>query len=922
MQTNQLLTFKFNSSRLNEFDFNIELSIEEAKEYGEAISLFDNQILRSIREIKGQNIDFEEMNRLHAVKKKLKRKGEIEEAHRIESYIDETLYVPEYITIVIDSNKHYEYLFRHGLKLNNQIYRRFSCSASQARNSTVVFVDESVSGRLNEILDNGRNLNKELVPSKFNAYKGLSGSSTETVSTPRFCVVPDYFSPTDVTANFVTETGKDDDDMIVQKTFSEDFNRFDGQGLISYEMAAQWAEELNLDYVPAQWCIRENYVKGMLNTFAIHEFCEKKNNGNYLIDTIYKDSNGDPVKVDLREIDVILTESQHKLWDSWESIESYKDNCLTNNLHWGVTLHSPKKDKDILKMNYQFLQTLDLNKDDIEEICKKFVNWVNGVTSENVYYTMLFLLGKDVDEEKFADFLNRGENFWIKSLIVDPEMIKDKYIKKKVHDLLKRKIKSGCLGEIILDGNFQTLVSDPYAMMEYVCGKEVKGLLGRREYYSNYWNMRNVAIVNSMRSPLTYRSEHVLLNLVDNSEANYWYRHNYTGIIVNIHGHETMNWAGSDFDYDIIATTSDKTVISSVFQDELPVVYDPPKAEKTAITEEKLYKSDLFSFGSIIGQITNRSTIGFALLPYFEEGSEEHNAIMKRIQMCTKLQSAQIDKAKIGREVKGIPKPWSQFQKIYDEDTEDIKKKKEFQNQILMDKHPYFFIYAYKNTKKKYGQYVKRNDITCKQKFGLSLDELKNLHRKTVEQKDFLKSFYRYSPVIESDCVMNNLCKHIESIDFGIKRLVKSDNDILHVRKLMSNDIKDINQVLYQDVVSIYNQYKKTVSQKSSLTGKPNKGGFDDETYSSILYHYQQFEKDLFQITSDIRTIVDCLIWLFYIESPRSNKDVLWSIFGEYIYENVLSKINEYHIPVNDPNGEIEYLGSKYSLKRVGVNNV
>lgn len=41
----------------------------------------------------------------------------------------------------------------------------------------------------------------------------------------------------------------------------------------------------------------------------------------------------------------------------------------------------------------------------------------------------------------------------------------------------------------------------------------------------------------------------------------YWYRHNYTGIIVNIHGSETMNWAGSDFDYDIIATTSDKTVL-------------------------------------------------------------------------------------------------------------------------------------------------------------------------------------------------------------------------------------------------------------------------------------------------------------------------------------------------------------------------
>lgn len=60
----------------------------------------------------------------------------------------------------------------------------------------------------------------------------------------------------------------------------------------------------------------------------------------------------------------------------------------------------------------------------------------------------------------------------------------------------------------------------------------------------------------------------------------YWYRHNYTGIIVNIHGSETMNWAGSDFDYDIIATTSDKTVLKGVYKNELPVAYTLPLQPK------------------------------------------------------------------------------------------------------------------------------------------------------------------------------------------------------------------------------------------------------------------------------------------------------------------------------------------------------
>ncbi len=48
----QYFTFKFNSSRLKEFNYNIKLTFKEAKKFNEIISLFDNQILRSIRDIK------------------------------------------------------------------------------------------------------------------------------------------------------------------------------------------------------------------------------------------------------------------------------------------------------------------------------------------------------------------------------------------------------------------------------------------------------------------------------------------------------------------------------------------------------------------------------------------------------------------------------------------------------------------------------------------------------------------------------------------------------------------------------------------------------------------------------------------------------------------------------------------------------
>lgn len=542
MKTRLFYTAKFKSSRLKQFNYNINTSFEELQMNNEIVLLADNQVLRSIRKIKNKDIDFDYVDQLYIKRNYLKRRKENnkKEIKKLQKEINEILYIPEYVTIVIDHKSHYEYMFENGLIINDRTYYRFNSSASQARVSTVVFVCESILKDLNVILDNGRNLNKPLTPSKYNAYKGLSCSATRIVSEPRYCVVPDYFSSLEMEVDFVTETKGDQDDIIERKRIIQDFNRFDGMGLISPEQSKKWAEELDLGYIPAQWCIRQNFMKGMLCTFDIHDFCEKKNSGSYIIDGIYEE------KIDLREIDIIITESQFKLWDSFDDSEQYNHNCKENELYWGVSLYTPKEDKDILKMNYQFLQTLNLSDSDIKKICSKFVNWADGVTGEDFYYTLLFLMGTNNTEDSIKKFFKSSDNYWVKCLAICPELINDRYIRKKIFDMVKKKISDACLGNIIIDGNFQVLVADPYAMMEYVCGLEVKGLLGREKYYSNYWNKKSVNIIDSMRAPLTSRSEHLKLSLVKSDETEYWYKYCYTGIILNIHGYETCNFAGSD----------------------------------------------------------------------------------------------------------------------------------------------------------------------------------------------------------------------------------------------------------------------------------------------------------------------------------------------------------------------------------------
>ncbi|MBY6842783.1 hypothetical protein [Clostridium botulinum] len=931
MINRQLYTMKFKSSRLKKYKYNITIDYEQALDNGEIIALSDSQILRTIREVnlkktgnKNRILDRDLLEQfygqLESIRKKKNSKDNIEKIQSIKERIKEMCFIPEYITIVMEHDKHYDYLYQHGLVLNGITYYRLSVSAGQGRVSTVVFCSGEILESINNILDNGRDKNKKFSPSKFNAYKGTYGSATTVVTTPRFCIVPDYESETTFKVNWVTETEGENDDSITEKEITRKFNRWDGQGLISPRMAKIWAKDLDLDYIPAEFCTRASFIKGMFCVFDFHEFCETENEGNYKVKSLYKDENGSDIEIDLRDYDIIVTESQFKLWDSYISLEQYKENCKKNNLKWGVSLYTDKELKNTLKYNYQFLQSLDIKKEKIPELCEEFVDWIQGINSENIWYTLLFLMGTKVTESSINNYLKYSKNYWVKSLIVNHDLINDKHIKQKIYNLIKTKIENGCMGNIVLSGNNQTLVSDPYAFMEYLCSKEeIKGLLKPNTYYSNYWNEKGVDEILGTRPPLTYRSECLRMKLDNTEKQRYWYQHLYGGIIVNVHGHETDNWAGSDFDYDFLSSTSNGVLIESVYEDELPVVYQAPKPEKIIFTNDDLFKSDKFTFGSIIGAITNKSTTGHALLNYLKEeygiNSREYQTVLKRIKMCTKLQSAQIDKAKIGKEVKGIPKTWTDRKYIDNMDISDDEK--EFLKRIMLDRHPYFFIHLYKDTKKKYKKHIEGYNLSSKHKFGLTIDELIEEKDKTQKEKEYLKMFYEYMPVIYSDSVMNSISRYIESIDFNIKNKINiTDSKDIHLILMRNENIEDENT--YNQVLEAYKKMKKELKNRNNIKNSSKKNKFDENLSQEVDSIYEKFKNRMDEICSNTSELVDYLIKIFYIEFPSSNKDLLWNIYGQYIFENIRDKNqSKVYFPMPDKQGNIVYLNDRFSLKGV-----
>ena len=537
-------TIKLTSSLLKEFKYNLNLSFEDCLRSGLVVSLADSQMLKSVRDITGQKVDrvqleewYEERDR---VKKRKNSKENRQRIKELQKNIYDMMYIPEYVTVVMENIKDYERMFKKGFKFNGKTYRRFSCSASQARVSTIVFVDEKIKDELKRRLDNGRDLQHPLAPSKYNAYFGLYSSAIKEVTKPRFCIVKDYTEVKSVDVDYVIEKGRDEDDIIEPRTMDIEFNRFDGSGLISPQMAEIWGRDLGEDYTPCQFCIRYAFTKGMVNEFDFVEWCKEENDGNYVIKDIYgKD-------VDLREIDVILHESMGILWSSWASQEEYEKNSKEEGIVWGITKFNPKEDKKVLTTNYQFLQTLNLDDEMVKSVCQDTVDYIQGVSYDNIYYSLLFMMGESGNLESIDRFMKSSDNYWLKSLILNHNLLNDKYSKEKIRDMIIRRIELACLGKLHILGNFMCIIPDSFAYMQWITGQEVKGLLEAGQMYSQFWNKLGVNKVDTMRSPLTHFSEHYVVDLVQNEKTEKWFKYSYSGFIENSHDEHTMHWSGSD----------------------------------------------------------------------------------------------------------------------------------------------------------------------------------------------------------------------------------------------------------------------------------------------------------------------------------------------------------------------------------------
>lgn len=893
----QFHILKFESNRLKNSNYDITIDLETARKNNEIISLSDSELLRQYRSISGITFSYSETRDLIIRKNKLSKdknsKGNRNEIKELQEKIDNALFVENIIMIKFNNVAHYKAIIKSGLRINGKNFVRLMCGAGNARKSVVLFGEENVSNKLMELFDNGRNKDTELVYGKFTSYNGLFSSQTKPVSTPKFCVIDDFEFESERVVDWVYKD-ENKEDQVEERKMMVKHSPFDGQGGISIEFAKVWSDELGLDYVPSAFVIRSAYLKGQVVTFDFKKFALEKN-----VSEI-KDVWGKSYKV--KELDAIITKSQFKLWQSYSSLEDYLSNCKKRGFGWGVSKYTPKKEKNFFLSTYQYLQPLELKECDIEEICHPTISYLKDVSSEDPKKTILYLMGQREEEDLKSGFFDDIDDKVLKSLLINRNTIKDTYIKNILLKKLNKKIKDSYIGSLLIEGNYQTAISDMVAFCEFAFGLEVKGLLKENEHYSHWWNKRNIDTVVAVRSPLTFKSEVNLLHLKNDDLMKKWFSNNTSGIIYNVWGVDCFLQADSDYDGDLIGTTNNPQFIKGR-SGGVPITYEKKTAPKSKINNKELYKADFNSFGSRIGIITNFSTTLFSMISKYSEGSIEYNEILKRLKVCRKNQGGEIDKQK-GILVEKISE-WGKWERIKPSMTEEEKEKTELHNKLLLDKRPEWFQWLYPRKMKEIKKHNSIYENYCQAKFGFSLDILLGKERNKDEEIIFQK-YIKYNPLIYNGMgTMDRISRYMrKSIS---EHRVNMKQNIFDYSIYLNGEIRKdrYKQDKMKEILKEYNSFKKNLR-------------FSNDFQSSEQMITLLRNKSEFLISSNISELTNLSVQITYGEGKTSS--FAWDLFSDGLFRNLLiNSGGKIEVPVLSEDGDIEYLSKKYKMKGMRV---
>lgn len=626
--TSQRYVYKIHSDRLRKEKWKLTLPINEARRNDEIISLADSQILRWIDELNNiHDSDFQAREIKKQIKQLKKEPNNIHNKRAIKKLyedLDKLQFKPDYMCLIIDKTKDY-YRACKGFSINGIKYKRLLGTNGGIKNSTIVFVSERLSEELKRRIENDRDTSKEVVTAKLEAYKALTCSASIPVSLPNGILVVND-SETDFLSDIVYLTDEDDGEpsMTELKQQSVTVNATDGFGIMLPSLALRWSKELGLDYLVSGVNTRFSFEKGMVFTFDFIDFANKIAKSNIVIDAWGNE-------VNINDVELILTTSMVKLWDSYKSCDSYIQASVNNGYTFGIAKTCPEVLENERNLNYQFIQSYDLDDNDIEDLISPTINEFKDVLQGDWRKAVLFLKGLGLNSENVKHL----ENDFIKSIMIDSRMLNDPFIQKNIYNLIRNRINEAKVGVIKVHGNYSIVSGDPFLLCQDIFGLNKTGLLKPGEIYNKYWLDCGAKKLACFRAPMTCHNNIRLVCPSNNKDAQYWYQYMTTCTILNSWDTTTAALNGCDFDGDLVMLTDNPVLVHKLKP--LPALMCAQRrAVKMVPTEDDFINSNIESFGNDIGQTTNWITSMYEARAKFPKHSEEYDVLSYRIR-CGQL---------------------------------------------------------------------------------------------------------------------------------------------------------------------------------------------------------------------------------------------------------------------------------------------
>lgn len=923
-QLYQQFVYKIHSSeilRIKGKRKNLIITPSEARLNDEVISLADSNVLRSIDELNGVNRE-EIAKQVETIRSRityLRNSSEHKVANRNElrklyTQLDEIQFKSDYVMVVMDKASDFDKLNK-GFRINGVEFRRLVGTSNGVKQSTIVYcsvVNERgvhIYENLEERLNGGRDISKELIPAKFEAYKSLACSASVPVSMPKDILVVDDFI-LNVHAKYIQLEDSETSNEPVETNIESDveLNASDGFGLMCPELAERWSGDLGLDYIISGMCIRNLFCKGMVYTFDFKEFARRYYDSDTITDvwgTVHE----------VKDVELILPVSVMKLWDSYKSLAHYLECCEKYHHGFAVTKTCEKELENERTLNYQFIQSYDLTDDEIRELIMPTVNELKETICGDPSKTLLFLRGACGENYKF----DKDDNYLARAIMVNPEIAKDPYVIGVVGNMLSKKIKEAKIGVVKIHGNYTVISGDPFAFCQSIFKCDVpdeeKGLLKAGEIYSKYWiddsNSEGKRVV-CFRAPMSCHNNIRAMNVVHNEDIDYWYQYMSTVNIINCHDMFYPAENGADNDGDTILTTDNKILLDK-WRNEPAILCVQKKGQKSVITLENLAKSNKSGFGDAIGAVTNRITAMYDIMSSFPINSEQYNILGYRIRCGQQLQQNCIDKVK-GIVAKPMPQEWYNIHSVIVDDNDD-KKTIEIKNknrEIIADKKPYFMIYVYPQLYRELNKYNKAAMTKSELLFGISLEELLNKPNRTEQEEECVKWYWKLYPVFNNNGVMNRICHIVEDEFEGYISGARQKNNDTSYKEIMSSENKQ--KIQPEDRKQLATLYKEYISDMQNISISVNMERCSpDSIYARKMSLLTEFERRCSIICPNSEQLCDALLDICY--SGDKSKKFVWDMCGEQIVKNLLKKCGKYSYFVFDDDGDTIYCGRTYRLK-------